>query len=306
MPTSRSNANIPALLTDPLRLRRQGRKAAGVLQSLTPHGPLYSAHLRGHHGRKRAGSGDNFWQFRSYMPGDSASMIDWRRSARSDGHFVRQYEWEAARDVWLICDLGPHMMFSGDDASMTKAEHAAILTVALAHLLARGGERVGLMGQSQRPIAGKYGTDLIAEKLVQAVRAEPLDILTAAPPARGTHTIWISDFLTPVQRLRARLKALVRSGTQLHLVQLIDPYERDFPFSGRISFEGPSRTNGHLIESAQDIRSRYLGRLAKHQDHVETLAREAGATLLRHTTDASLSPCLVALNARLENPMVAL
>lgn len=306
MITSNSSAATPALLQDPLQLRRQGRKAAGVLQSLTPHGPLFAAHLRGHHGRKRAGSGDDFWQFRSYMPGDSASVIDWRRSARSDGHFVRQYEWEAARDIWLICDLGPHMMFRGTETLQTKAEKAAILTVALAHLLCKGGERVGLMGQSERPIAGKFGTDLIAEKLVQAAAAPPFDIVSAAPPARGTHTIWISDFLTPIQRLKARLKSLVRSGTQLHLVQIIDPHERDFPYAGRISFEGPSRTNGHLIDSAADIRSRYLSRLEKHQGHVDELAREAGATLLRHSTEQPLSPCLVALNAHLENPMVAL
>ncbi|MEM7568828.1 MAG: DUF58 domain-containing protein [Pseudomonadota bacterium] len=306
MPTSASNHSLPPLLRDPLRLRRQGRRAAGVLQSLTPHGPLYAAHLRGHHGRKRAGSGDDFWQFRSYMAGDSASAIDWRRSARSDGHFVRQYEWEAARDIWLLCDLGPHMLFAGEGGEETKAEHAATLTVALAHLLSKGGERVGLLGQSERPIAGKYGTDLIAEKLVQAAAAPPVDILSLMPPGRGTQTIWISDFLTPVQRLRARLKALVRSGTQLHMVQLIDPHERDFPFAGRILFEGPSRTNGHLIESAQDIRTRYLSRLEKHQRHVDGLAKEAGASLLRHVTDVSLSPCLIALNAQLENPMTPL
>lgn len=301
MPISDFKTPAGSLLSDPLKLRRQARKAADVLQSLSPSGALYSAHLRGQHGRRRAGSGDSFWQFRNYMPGDSAAVIDWRRSARSDSHFVRQYEWEAARDIWLLCDLGPHMMFAGEHAPRLKGEEAALLTVALAHLLARGGERVGLLGQSHRPIAGTYGTNLIAEKIIQVAQSDPPDITALTPPTRGTHTIWISDFLTPVQRLRKRLKAIVRGGTQLHLVQIIDAEERDFPFSGRINFEGPSRTNGHLIDSAEDIRLRYLDRLERHQDHVETLAKEAGATLLRHVTDQSLSPCLFALGAQLEH-----
>jgi uncharacterized protein (DUF58 family) len=50
----------------------------------------------GDHGRRRAGMGDEFWQYRPAHAGDSARMIDWRRSARSDSHFVREREWQAA------------------------------------------------------------------------------------------------------------------------------------------------------------------------------------------------------------------
>jgi len=273
---------------------------ADAMSELSPRGALYSAFLRGNHGRRKAGSGDNFWQFRPYAPGDPASSIDWRRSARSDGYFVRQYEWEAARDMWLICDLGPHMHFRGDGADRSKAEDAAVLAVALAHLLTRGGERVGLLGHSERPAAGKYGTDLFAEKIVDAARMDAVELEREVPPGPGTHTIWISDFLSPINRLRRRLKAISRAGTQLYLVQILDPAEEIFPFEGRIQFEGPSRTDGHLIENAKDIQKRYLSRLAKHQHDVNVLAREAGASILRHRTDRSLSPSLISLSALME------
>lgn len=301
MPTS--SYNVPAagsILSNPLLLRRRARTAANAIPPLSPRGALYSAFLRGNHGRRKAGSGDSFWQFRPYMPGDSAAVIDWRRSARADGYFVRQYEWEAARDMWIACDMGPHMQFSSGVSDHTKAEEAAILGVAIAHLLGKGGERVGLLGRSERPVAGKYGTDIFAEKLVGSIASAPQDLAEVMPPGPGTHTVWISDFLTPVERLRKRLKAIVRGGTRLHLVQILDAAEETFPYEGRIQFEGPSRTNGHLIESAEDIKTRYIKRFTQHQDQLHTLAREAGANVLHHRTDRSLSPALVSLSALLE------
>jgi uncharacterized protein (DUF58 family) len=44
---------------------------------------------QGLHGRRRAGMGEAFWQFRRYRQGDMATSIDWRKSARSDRLYVR-------------------------------------------------------------------------------------------------------------------------------------------------------------------------------------------------------------------------
>ena len=56
----------------------------------------------GVHGRRRAGQGETFWQYRNYQSTDAASRIDWRRSARGDQVFVRDNEWEAANTVYLL------------------------------------------------------------------------------------------------------------------------------------------------------------------------------------------------------------
>jgi uncharacterized protein (DUF58 family) len=60
--------------------------------------------MQGVHGRRRSGQGDAFWQFRSFLPGDSATRIDWRQSAKSDRLFIRETEWEAAQTVALWRD----------------------------------------------------------------------------------------------------------------------------------------------------------------------------------------------------------
>ena len=65
------------------------------------------------HGRKRAGSGDEFWQYRPTQAGDSYRQIDWRRSALSDGHFIRKTEWQAAQAIMIGVDDGASMQFSG-------------------------------------------------------------------------------------------------------------------------------------------------------------------------------------------------
>jgi len=64
---------------------------------------------QGTHGRRRPGPGETFWQYRSFEQGDSATLVDWRRSAGSSHLFVREREWEAAHTVWIWLDLSPSM-----------------------------------------------------------------------------------------------------------------------------------------------------------------------------------------------------
>ena len=58
----------------------------------------------GFHGRRRAGNGENFWQYRQAVPGDPRSAVDWRRSGKSDQQFIREMEWEAAQTVSIWVD----------------------------------------------------------------------------------------------------------------------------------------------------------------------------------------------------------
>src|SRR5919108_5553199 len=68
--------------------------------------------IHGLHGRKRAGPGENFWQYRRFLSGEPARRVDWRRSARDDTLYVREREWEAAHTVWLWPDRSPSMQFA--------------------------------------------------------------------------------------------------------------------------------------------------------------------------------------------------
>src|SRR5271156_3722483 len=73
------------------RLIREARRVAATV-------------IHGLHGRRRAGPGENFWQYRRFVSGEPAARIDWRRSARDDHLYVREQEWEAAHTVWIWPD----------------------------------------------------------------------------------------------------------------------------------------------------------------------------------------------------------
>ncbi|EME67741.1 hypothetical protein H261_21958, partial [Paramagnetospirillum caucaseum] len=133
---------------------------------------------QGVHGRRRAGSGDAFWQYRRAQPGDGAGAIDWRRSARSDHLYVRETEWAASETVWLWLDASPSMHWRSDASLPTKHSRARLLILALGSLLLRGGERVAALAGDTPPCWGGGALARLAAALDHAGDAPP------APPVR--------------------------------------------------------------------------------------------------------------------------
>ncbi|MEQ1611702.1 MAG: DUF58 domain-containing protein, partial [Hyphomicrobiaceae bacterium] len=152
----------------------------------------------GIHGRRRAGPGETFWQFRQYETSDAATLVDWRRSASSDHLFVREREWEAAHTIWLWPDLSPSMVFNSHLSAVTKRDRALVLIMAAAELLVRGGERVGLLGLT-RPNASRKAARRLAEAIAGNL-SNPMLAESLPPPERLTRlsgVLLASDFLDP-------------------------------------------------------------------------------------------------------------
>jgi hypothetical protein len=130
----------------------------------------------GIHGRRQAGPGEAFWQYRPFTFGEPAHRVDWRRSARDDRYYVREREWEAAHTIWLWIDRSASMAFSSSLAQAPKVERALVLGLALADAFVEAGERVGLLGLS-RPQATRAVVERIAEALVaDAQRVRPFQV----------------------------------------------------------------------------------------------------------------------------------
>src|ERR1700741_5001875 len=153
-------------------LRATGR-ASGKGRPLAPAMPrlllearkIAATVIHGLHGRRRAGSGENFWQFRRFVSGEPSSRGDWRRSARGDHLYVREREWEAAHTVWIWADRSPSMVFASALVWETKLDRALVIAFALAEVLVEGGERVGIPGLV-RPTATRNIIERIAETFV--------------------------------------------------------------------------------------------------------------------------------------------
>ncbi len=162
----------------------------------------------GLHGRRRAGPGETFWQFRQFQASDTLRQIDWRRSASSDHLYVREREWEAAHTVWLWPDLSQSMNFRSHLATTTKRDRAALLMLAAAELLVRGGERVAMLGLTQ-PTASRKATTRIAEAILAHEGSAPTS--ATQPPkvhlARFSGAILFSDFLDPIAKTREHVES---------------------------------------------------------------------------------------------------
>lgn len=298
LPHDRTLHGVPRV-TDSATLRA---RAEGLGQSLPPllaeaeH--LAATVILGEHGRRRAGMGDEFWQYRPAGPGDSASQIDWRRSARSDAHFVREREWQASQTVTLWVDPAKSMAFSGAKDRAPKADRAQLLALALAVLLLRGGERVGLAGGDAPPRAGR--AQLL--RLMQALTEAPDDYGTPDTAGLVSHgrAVFLSDFLGNPAGVEAALARASDRGVRGALVQILDPAEEEFPFDGRTIFESMGGTLRHETLRAGDLRTRYLDRLAERKARLAALAQASGWHYLCHHTGGGAQAALLWLYRALE------
>lgn len=259
---------------------------------------------QGIHGRRRAGPGETFWQFRQHQAGDAASLIDWRRSASSDQYFVREREWEAAHTIWLWPDLSPSMNFRSHLSRTTKRDRAIVLMLAAAELLVRGGERVGLLAIT-RPTASRKATTRLAEALAQ--NAGNRILRESLPPAerlsRFSGVVLIGDFLDPVEAITERLATLAASGVSGHLIQVLDPAEETLPYEGRTEFLGLEGADRWTSDRAETLRPLYLEKFREHRSGIEDAMRRLGWSLLVHHTDRPAAEPLLALIMRLQSRM---
>lgn len=255
--------------------------------------------ILGEHGRRRAGMGDEFWQYRPASAGDSASQLDWRRSARSDGHFVREREWQAAQTVSLWVDCARSMQFSGEAARPSKADRAQLLALALSVLLLRGGERVGLTGEAARPRGGRAQLLHLMNGIV-AVEGSDYGVPDIGNLTSHSRAVFFSDFLGDPEEVETALGMASDRGVRGALVQILDPAEEEFPFDGRTIFESMGGSLRHETLRAGDLRARYLDRLADRKGRIEGLARASGWHYLCHHSGQSAQSALLWLYAALE------
>lgn len=245
-------------------------------------------------GRKRAGSGEQFWQYRRYAQTDAADRIDWRRSARGDEYFVRETELETARTILSWLDPHPGFDWSSDPGRETKADRARIILLSLGILFAKQGERVGLIGGSRPASLGKAAPDKLAEDLINVQSAALI------PPRAQALAVVASDFYDGVDVWRTRLTPLAKTCRHGVLLAVSDPVEHAFPFTGRTKFSRPGGTLEKLFGRAETVRDEYLGKLAAHEQNLSDLASGMGWTVVRHRNDESALEGAAAVQSALE------
>ncbi|UXU73920.1 MULTISPECIES: DUF58 domain-containing protein [unclassified Paracoccus (in: a-proteobacteria)] len=286
--------------TTPELLRADASAAlAGLPALMLSAQRLAAALVPGSHGQRRAGSGEDFWQYRPAVAGDSARSIDWRRSARSDVHFVRDREAQLAQSAAIWVSGAAGMGYASAPALPTKRARADLLALALAMALLAGGERVALAGNLPRPGRAQ------AEQIARGLLADPLGGGDDdAPPAQslrpGQRVVLFDDFLgdlQPVLDYLARAAALGVSGV---MMQVLDPAEQDFPWSGAVLFSSASGALRHDTRDAAGLRAAYLARLGERRALLAQAAQTAGWHFGAHDSSQPAAQALLWLWSVLE------
>lgn len=272
-------------------LRRDAEKIGGSLPPLLAEAERLAMSVAfGVHGRKRAGIGESFWQYRQAMPGDVLTSVDWRRSGRSDALYIREKEWEAAQTVSIWADNAQAMDYKGPQATFTKRERARLLALALAVLLVKAGERVSLLGtDAAQPRTGETQLRRIAMALAEEGADNRPDF--GAPPtaryAASGKAVFLSDFMGGRDEVFPALTYAAERNVSGCFVQVVDDTEEEFPFDGRTIFRSVGGSVEFETDRARALREAYKDRLAERRDALQTVTRRTGWQFHVHHTSES-------------------
>jgi uncharacterized protein (DUF58 family) len=293
-------------MADPARSEQHDiettRRATGQARSLAAAMPrlilearrVAATMIHGLHGRRRAGPGENFWQYRRFMSGEPAHRVDWRRSARDDHLYVREREWEAAHTVWIWPDRSPSMAFTSAPRWGTKLDRALVVAFALAEVLVEGGERIGIPGL-MRPTASRAVIEKMAEAILHD-RTERASLPPTFAPSPLSEVVLLSDLWSPIGDVQTTIARLSATGANGHVVQIVDPAEETFPYSGRIEFFEPEGAGAITAGRAETWRADYEARVARHRAEIRAETDRLSWTFNIHRTDRPASELLLWLH----------
>ena len=281
-------------------LARARQRAALVPDCMVEARRIANTMIAGWHGRRKRGIGENFWQFRPYSDGESLARIDWRRSARDDHTYVRDREWEAAHTVWLWADMSASMMYKSSYGAVSKESRALVLMLALAEILARSGERIGCPGVME-PVSARNAAERLATAIMHAPTTEGM------PDTRmirgASDIVLIGDFLDDADRIMDRLSPLARRNLRGHVVEVADPAEETFPFSGRTEFTDPETGDKLVSGRAETLREDYQRAYLARRENLGQSLRRMGWSFVYNRTDHLASEALASVHGYLSgNP----
>jgi uncharacterized protein (DUF58 family) len=262
---------------------------------------LVEGAISGQHRSPFHGFNIEFASYRDYAPGDDLRRLDWRVFARTDRHYIKQYEEESNVRVTFVVDASASMKYRGS-AVLSKFDYAATMVVSLAMLLARQQDPVGLILFDER------ATTVLPPAATQAQVMVMAGLLDRCTPSRKTEVgglirsltdqlrrrslmIIVSDLFTDLQALYDGLDRLRFLGHEVLVMQVLDRDEVELPFDGPTIF--------HDIEGEEELfaepwafRKSYQQAMA---DFLEGVKRECGGRGYDHVrffTDESLGSTL--------------
>jgi len=242
--------------------------------------------LSGMHRSVYHGQSVEFAEHRPYVAGDDIRRIDWRLYGRKDRFFIKQYEEETNLRCNVLLDASRSMAYGS--GPLNKFDYAACLAAALAYLLVRQHDAVGLITfdhEIRRKLPATTGRPQLANVISLLEASQPagstnVKILfhqLAEELRRRSLVVLISDLLADTQDVLAGLEHICYSGHELVLLHVMDDDEWNFPFVENTLFEGLEEEQ-RLLADPQALRASYL-------EAVRDFCARVRAVCLKHRAD---------------------
>ncbi|QEH34120.1 hypothetical protein OJF2_26540 [Aquisphaera giovannonii] len=240
--------------------------------------------ISGQHRSPFHGFNIEFAAYREYTPGDDLRRLDWRVFARSDRHYIKQYEEESNVRVTFVVDASASMNYKGSRAALAKFDYASTLVVSLAMLLSRQQDPVGLVlfdeeaGQLLPPSATQAQVTVMSQILQKCTPARRTELggllrsLTDRIRRRGFLVV-VSDLFTDLESVYDGLDRLRFLGHEVLVMQVLDRDELELPFDGPTVFKDIEGDEQVFAEPGA-FRKAYQGAI---REFLAEVRRECGA-----------------------------
>ncbi len=210
---------------------------------------IVEGYVSGLHKSPFHGFSAEFAEHREYVAGDDLRYVDWKVYGKSDRYYLKQYEEETNFSCYVLLDTSESMLYKSPDAAMSKLEYAKHVAAALAYLVVRQQDAVGLatFDRAVTNFVRSSSQPTHLKQLIHVMDQTPATGETAMGPIfhdlaerikkRGL-VIIASDLFDDLDSLMMGLKHFRHRRHDVSLLQVIDPAEQDFPFEDLTLFKG--------------------------------------------------------------------
>lgn len=263
--------------------------------------------IAGLHRSPYTGYSTEFAEYRQYQPGDDLRYLDWRLYGRTDRYFIKKYRADTNTQCQILIDTSASMRYGS--GPVTKLQYAQFLAAALAHLVARQQDSVGLLTFDSevrthvpahsrsghlRTILGRLSQiEAGGETQLAAMLHEAANRLT-----RRSVAVVISDFYEEPAALGPAFQHLRFKGHDLIAFHIVDKNEIDFNFSEPIVLLEDSETEEQMPVLPEAIADGYRSRVQQHHAGLRETAAANRVDYELIRTDRALDHALFAFLSR--------
>lgn len=262
---------------------------------------LVEGFISGLHKSPFHGFSVEFSQYRPYQTGDDLRFVDWKVLGRTDRYYIKQFEQETNLRAHILLDFSRSMFF-GREGRPNKYTYAGVLASALAYLLIKQKDAVGLgiFDSRIRKLLPPKSVPSYLPQIYSTIRqatggtdtgiAPVLHELAEKIPRRGL-LIVLSDLLDDPEEILKGLRHFRHNGHEVLLFQILDPSELKLDFDGEVLFKD-MENNQQVKTIPRYIREVYRQQVREFQDFYRMQCSRQQIDYSLFTTDTDISRAL--------------